>query len=118
MALNDGGVALLASALQGVTTYMQVHTAAAGTSGTDNIATPRLPIFWTSPSAGSWGLASPLRFISGPPSGVAYSVSLWDAESDGTFYGEYVLTSGDLVFNEQGEFLVTALDFNITASDA
>lgn len=117
MALNDDGLALAANALVASLAYAQLHSAAAGTSGTDNAyALERQPVTWNIPTTGDLSLASGIRFTGGTPNGTVYSVTLWDADADGTFYGEYPL-SGDLTFNGQGEFLVTAIDFTATSSD-
>lgn len=117
MPLNDDGLTLMSNCLQAGLLYAQLHSASAGVSGTGSVCSVRMPVHWETPDGGEFGLISPLRFVAGTPNGAVYSVSLWDAEVDGTFYGEFVLT-GDLTFNGEGAFQVTAIDFVGTATDA
>lgn len=117
MPINSTGLSAAAVALQ-FYGYAQLHSAAAGTTYSDNLAVPaRLPVAWTQPAAGNFGLLSALKFISGTPGGTVHSVTLWDAVSDGNCAGEFLLTGGDSAFNAEGEFQVTALDFVVTATD-
>lgn len=111
MPLNDAAFTLAANCLQTGFLYAQLHTGAAGVLGTDNVVSVRVPVFWGTIDGGDFSLLSPLRFFGGTPNGPVYSVSLWDAGTSGTFYGEYPLTDGDLTFNGEGAFQVTALDF-------
>lgn len=118
MPLNDTGMALVASLLQETLLYAQLHSASAGDGG-DNIALEgRQPVPWGTPdSGGDFGLASAITFTGGDPSSDIYSVTLWDEETDGICYGEYVL-SEDASFNADGEYHITALDFNGTVTGA
>lgn len=117
MALNPTGLEFAINSLQMGLLYAQIHSGAAG-DGTVNIAVVgRQQVYWTVPSSGTFGLASPLTFSGGPSYGAAYSVTLWDQETDGSMMGEIPLTGGDTTFNGDGVYLVTALDFTLTASD-
>jgi hypothetical protein len=110
MPLNDTGMDLLASTLQGVLVFAQLHDGPAGITNMDNIAVAgRQPAFWDVPAA-SFGLVSQLDFTGGDLNGVVYSITLWDTETDGVCYGEFPLT-GDLSFNSLGEIQITAIDF-------
>lgn len=98
--------------------FAQLHSGLAGAAGTENIAVAgRQPVAWTTPNGttGSFGLTSQIAFTAGTPSGPVYSVTLWDAETAGTFHGEYPL-AGDVTFNLSGEYQVTAIDFTGTTS--
>lgn len=118
MALNPTGLAFAITSLQTGLVYAQIHSGAAG-PGTDNIAvTGRQPVYWTVPSSGTFGLASPIKFTGGPSYGTAYSVTLWDQETEGTMMGEVIFSGGDTTFNGDGQYQVTAIDFTMTASDA
>lgn len=118
MPINSTGLSAAAIALQ-VYNYAQLHSASAGTTYSDNLAVlARVPVVWNQPAAGNFGLQSALKFVSGEPGSAAHSVTLWDAISDGTCAGEFLFTDGDSAFNAQGEFLVTAIDFTVTATDA
>lgn len=117
MALNSAGLALTATALKANLLYAQLHSGSAGSEGTSNVAIPgRLPVTWATVSPTEFALQSQLEFRGGASGDPCYSVSLWDTETDGNFYGEYLLT-GDNAFNNEGVFLVTQLDFLATSSD-
>lgn len=114
MSLNATGLELATNALQAGLLYAQLHSAAAGTEGTDNTVGGRQAIQWSAPVDGEFGLLSQILFR-GDSNAVAYSLTLWDAEEDGTLYGEFTL-AGDGVFNAQGEYAVTVLDFTLTVA--
>jgi hypothetical protein len=108
--LNETGLTLLATTLQGVLLFGQLHSAPAGVTNMDNIALPgRLPALWNTPGS-NFGLISAMNFTGGTPGASVYSVTFWDSETDGTCRGEEPLT-GDVTFNAAGEFQVTAIDF-------
>lgn len=118
MPLSSAGMVFIANALQDdALLFAQLHSGLAGVSGTDNIALAgRQPAVWATPGGtGSFGLASQISFTGGTPGTDVYSVTLWGAETAGTFYGEYALT-GDTTFNFIGEYQVTAIDFTGTTS--
>lgn len=117
MTLNAAGLALAGTALQTGLLYAQLHSAAAGGAGTSNVCSVRVLVYWGPITAGAFTTLSAIKFTGGTPYGPVYSVSLWDSQTlgAGTFYGEYPL-SGDLVFNGQGEYQVTAINFTGTAT--
>lgn len=118
MPLNNNGLVHLANALQDVFLYGQLHSGLAGVTGVDNIATAgRVAVNWDVPdSDGKFRLISEIAFTGGVPDATVYSVTMWDDETAGLFYGEFVLT-GDNAFNGAGEYEVTALDFTGTSND-
>lgn len=119
MALNSTGLQALGNLISSTISFAQLHSAGAGVDGTANICvTGRQRIAWGVVSNGSFGLLSPLRFIAGIPNGPVHSVTLWDSEFDGVFYGECPLSGGDGQANLEGEFIVTALDFLASSTDA
>lgn len=119
MPLNQNAMVVLANTLRATLLFAQLHSAAAGAVGTDNIAVAgRRPVFWGTPApSGQFGLISAIDFTAGTPLGAAYSVSLWDAETSGVYYGEFVL-GADSAFNSLGEYHVTVIDLTGTASGA
>lgn len=118
MPLNSTGLAAAAAAVQAELLYAQLHTAAAGVAYDENLSSVgRQPASWGVPVAGAFGLASQISFSGGVANEVVYSVTLWDAESDGTCLGEFVIT-GDGVFSADGSFAITAMDFTVTATDS
>lgn len=117
MPINSNGLSLAALTWQSYV-YAQLHSGSAGITNMDNLAVPgRVFITWTQPNAGSFGIQSALKFVSGTPGGAVHSITLWDAITDGNCVGEFLLTGGDSVFNGDGEFVVTAIDFTTSASD-
>ena|SRR6478609_4328289 len=118
MAWTNAAMVVAADALRGAAIGAQLHTAAAGGSGTSNVAgSSRVAVSWSAATSdGDFGLSSSLNFTGGSASGAVYSVTLWsNSSSGGTFYGEFVLT-GDATFNASGEYTVTTLNFNGSAS--
>lgn len=99
-----------ANAIRTKYVYAQLHTAAAGGSGTSNVSSAaRVPITWgAATGAGSFDISSQLNFTGGASSGPVYSVTLWNQASGGTFGGEFVL-AGDSTFNSAGQYSVTSI---------
>lgn len=118
MPINSTGLSAAAVAIQSTFVFAQLHSSAAGADFGSNIAIPaRQQVSWNAPTAGNFGMRSALRFVGGTPGGTVHSITLWDAISDGNCGGEFLLTGGDSAFNPQGEFLLTAIDFTVTATD-
>lgn len=109
--LTNAARIVAATAMRGVMLYGQLHTAAAGTFGTSNIATgPRKPITWGQViGAGDFNLAAPLNFTGGASNGPVHSITLWSAITGGTFYGELFIT-GDATFTSTGTYSITKLN--------
>jgi hypothetical protein len=115
---NNAAMTVAAAALKGVLLGAQLHSAAAGSSGTSNLCSSgRIPVTWGSTTGnGDFGLATQLDFVAGSSGGAVYSITLWgNATSGGTFYGEFV-TTGDATFNAAGEYSVTSINHDGTAS--
>lgn len=108
--LNDTAMGVAATALKAVLLYAQLHSAAAGGSGTSNAtAAARQACSWgATTGAGDFDLDAAIDFTGGAASGPVYSVTLWSASTGGTFYGEFVLT-GDGAFNTTGDYTVTQI---------
>jgi hypothetical protein len=115
---NDAAMAVAANALIGVLAYGQLHSADAGPSYTANLTSaPRQLMVWTAPGTlGSFGLAVSTVFTGGGAGNPVASLTLWNASSGGTCWGQFVFTSGDVVFNSSGTYTVTAIDLTGTAS--
>lgn len=118
MPWNNTMMVIAANAVRAAALYGQLHTAAAGSSGTSNLASSgRMAVTWASATGpGSFGLASGIAFTGGAASGPIYSITYWSASSGGTFYGEFPFTSGDLAFNASGTYTVTAEDLTGTST--
>lgn len=117
MALNNPAMVLAANALRTAMTHMQLHSADPGVAGTSNATSAaRQPITWSAASAdGDFGLSSAINFTGVAASGAATYVSLWSALTAGTWYGNFALT-GDATANSAGEYTVTSLNLNGSAS--
>lgn len=116
--LSNAAMILAANALRAGLLGAQLHSAAAGSSGTSNLcASSRKSVTWAAATAnGDFGLSTQIDFTGGAASGPVYSVTLWsNSSSGGTFYGEFVLT-GDVTFNAAGEYSVTVLNLDGSAS--
>lgn len=99
-----------ANALRTKYVYAQLHSAAAGVLGTDNLCSSGRENFtWGAATGdGDFDISAPIPFTGGASMGDVYSVTLWDAATDGTFGGEFVL-SGDTSFNNAGEYSLTSI---------
>ena len=117
MALNNTAMVVAANALRTAMTHGQLHSGAAGGSGTSNVTSAaRQAITWSAATSdGDFGLSSSLAFTGGAASGAVAEISLWSASTSGTFYGTFAL-SGDTTFNAAGEYTVTALNLNGSAT--
>lgn len=118
MALADAAMILAANGLRAGITHMQIHAGDPGAAGTANVAPgpARQPISWGAASAdGDFNLAATVAFTGGTAGAAASWISLWSALTGGTFLGRFALT-GDTTFNSNGEFSVTALPINGSAS--
>lgn len=115
--LSNAAMVLGAAAIKAAATHAQLHSAAAGGSGTSNVTSAaRQAVTWGSTTgAGDFSLASSVSFTGGAASGAVYSVTLWSASSGGTFLGEFLLT-GDTAFNGAGNYLLTALSLDGSAT--
>jgi hypothetical protein len=115
--LDNAAMVVGATALIAQFNVMKLHSAPAGSLGTSNLTTAgSQTVSWTAPTGlGNFGLASPVNFTGGAPSGSVYSFSLWS--TGGTFWGEFPMSStADPQFNGLGQYSVNAADFTGTAS--
>jgi len=115
--LSDAAMVVGANAMKAVMTYAQLHSAAAGPSGTANLcASTRRAITWSAATGnGDFGLGAQLNFTGGAASAPVFSVTIWSASTSGTLYGEFIL-SGETAFNAAGEYSVTSLNLDGSAS--
>lgn len=115
MALNNAALGAAGTTLVTDLAYGQLHSAAAGGSGTSNLcSSARQAITWTNTN-GTLTLTTSLAFTGVAANGAVYSITLWSASTAGTFYGEFVLT-GDTTANSSGQYTVTALTLTASAS--
>lgn len=111
--LTQAAMTVGANAMKAVLGYAQLHSAPAGSAGTNNVTTAaRKPITWGSTTEkGDFGLGAQVDFTGGTPDQDIYSITLWSASSGGTFYGEFI-AEVDAAFNNGGDYSLTSLDLD------
>lgn len=114
MALNNATLQALGNELATLAPYVSLHSADPGTTGTNETTAARVAAGWTVDSDGDL-TASNLAFSGGASGGTVSHVGLWSASTGGTYRGSVAL-SGDTAFNASGEYTVTSLAINGTAS--
>lgn len=114
MALNDAALVVGANAIDAAITHMQLYSAATNAAGTTNVIGSRVAVNGTVDADGdiTW---SSVAFTGLTANQAVHSVGYWSASSAGTFYGSTVL-SGDATANSAGEYTVTSVAENTTAS--
>jgi hypothetical protein len=117
MPFNNALMVLSANAQRAAMTHMQLHTGDPGAAGTANVTSAaRQAVTWSAATSdGDYGLASAVNFTGVAANGAATWVSLWSAITSGTTYGNFAL-SGDATANAAGEYTVTALNLNGSAT--
>lgn len=115
MALTDATLNLLGTSLAALCTHAALHTADPGTTGTSPSAAARQPIAFNVDADGDLTLTVTENFTGGASSGPCTHVGLWSAITSGTFRGGFALT-GDQTFNAAGEYNVTGITINLTAT--
>ncbi|MCA1984791.1 phage tail fiber protein [Nocardioides nematodiphilus] len=115
MALTDGTLNLMGTYLAGLCGYASIHTANPGTTGASESTAARKAVTFSVDADGDLTLSATVNFTGGAASGPATYVGLWSAATGGTFRGGYALT-GDQAFNAAGQYNLTSLTINGTAS--
>ena len=117
MALNNPAMVVAANALRSAITHIQTHSADPGAAGTTSPTTAaRQAVTWSAATAdGDFGLSATLNFTGIAANGGVTYVSLWSALTVGTWYGNYA-TTGDATANAAGEWSLTALNLNGSAT--
>lgn len=113
MALNDSALQVAGQALANDITHLSLHTAAPGTGGANASTAARRPVTWTVQNGDL--SASNISFSGGTSGGPVHSVGYWTAATGGTFRGSQPL-SGDTTFNAAGEYTVTSITEDASAS--
>lgn len=116
MALNNNGKHVMLDALAGVATFVSLHTADPGTTGTSE-ATGGSPAYarksctWNAAAGGNLDNSNAPVFD--VPAGTYTHFGLWSAVTAGTFYGGAALSASE-TFAAQGQY--TLLDADVTLS--
>jgi hypothetical protein len=115
MALTDGTLQALGNHLASLCPYASLHSADPGSTGTNATTAARQAVSFNVDGDGDLTLTSTVSFTGGAASGAVTHVGLWSASTGGTFRGGFAL-SGDTTFNGAGEYNLTGLTINATAS--
>ncbi len=113
MALTPTTLNELADHLASIGPTLSLHTADPGATGANESSAARQPAGWAAAVNGDI-TASDVAFTGGAASGPCTHVGVWDADGT-TFRGGYAL-AGDQAFNAAGEYTVTSLTINGSAS--
>ncbi|MEM9134286.1 MAG: hypothetical protein AAGE88_18200 [Actinomycetota bacterium] len=116
MGVSTTGLNAAADGVAGVAGFASLHSAAAGTTGANEISGggyARQPVVWDA-ATGAIASLNGTESFSGPASQAVAEVGLFDALTGGNFIGSGAIT-GDAAFNAAGQYDIT--DITITASD-
>lgn len=116
MALNNAAMVVAADALRGALGKMRLHSGDPGAAGTSNETTATAQsVSWSAATNdGDFGLSATINFTGVAANGACQYVSLWNSANT-TWYGNFQL-SGDQTANAAGEYSVTALNLNGSAT--
>ncbi len=114
MALNDAALIIGANAIKAAITHVSLHTTGVVTSSTSESTAARRPVTWATDADGDLTVSN-VAFTGGAANGPVVRVGYWSALTGGTYYGGSLL-SGDQAFNAAGEYTVTSIAENNTAS--
>lgn len=114
--INDALLNVGANAMASAAAYMSLHTATPNAAGSNESVAPRIAASWGAAATGDI-TASNRAFTGGAANGAVVAVGFWSAQASGTgtFYG-YLPLTGDANFNSAGEYTVTSVTLNGSAS--
>ena len=114
MTLSDAALVVASNAVDTAITHFALHSGARGAAGTTNAIGTRVAVNGTVDADGdiTW---TNTAFTGLPASGAVAEVSYWSASTGGTYYGGATIT-GDTTANAAGEFTLTSVTENLTAS--
>ena len=95
--------------------YIALHTADPGTTGLNPATSARVNPTWPAASGSGDSTVSNVNFTGGTASGPCTYAGLWSASTGGTFGGGFALT-GDQTFNAAGQYTITSMTVNATAT--
>ena len=116
MGFSPAAMIVGANAIRTAVVKMKLHSADPGNGGTANATTAGVQTFaWAAATSdGDFDISAPVNFSGGASNGAVTYCSVWDSAGT-TWYGNFLLT-GDATFNSAGEYVVTALPQNGSAS--
>lgn len=117
MALNTSGKNAAANGVASNVTYVSLHTADPGVSGSSEVtggspAYARLGVTWGTASSGVAAMTGTITF-NVPASTTITHVGLWNQAVGGTFYGSAQLSASE-TYGGQGTYNLTALTITVS----
>lgn len=111
--LNAAAMTAAGAGLAAAITHVAIHTAQPDASGSNLSTAAKVAVTWTNTNG---DLTSGSKaFTGGAASGPATHVGFWGGAGQNTFYGDNPLT-GDQTFNAAGEYTITQVTLDGTAS--
>lgn len=114
--LNDTLLNIGVTAMQTAAAYLSLHSATPNGSGSNETTATRVAASWGTATNGDFATLTNKAWTGGAAGGPVAAVGFWSAPTGGTFYGYQPIGSGDVTFNQAGEFSVTSLSIVGTAS--
>jgi len=118
MALSTAGRNAAAAGVSAVTTYVSLHTADPGASGTGEVtggspAYARKAITWAAASSGSVASNGTDPVFDVPASTTVTHFGFWSASTAGTYYGGGALSASE-TFGGQGTYTLDTATITVT----
>lgn len=114
MALLDTTLDIGMNAIIAASGFLSLHSANPGTTGINESTAARVAAGWATAANGDT-TATNKAFTGGAASGACTYVGFWSASTGGTFRGSQALT-GDQTFNAAGQYTVSSVALNSSAS--
>lgn len=114
MPINDALLNIGANAMGAAADFQSLHTATPNTSGSNETTAPRVASGWATAANGDIS-ATNKNFTGGAANGPVAAIGFWSESTGGTFYG-YLPLTGDTTFNSAGEYTVSTVTLNGSAS--
>ena len=95
--------------------FLALHTADPGTTGTSPATSARINPSWPSATGSGDSTVTNVAFTGGASNGACTHAGLWSLVTGGSFGGGFALT-GDQTFNSAGEYTITSMTVNATAT--
>ena len=115
MAFNDAALNTAGDALASAFPWISLHTEGTVADSTNESTAGRVAANWSSATDGGNIEATNLEFTGGTSEGPVVRVGYWSAQTDGSYGGGSTLT-GDQAFNAAGEYTVTSIAEDGSAS--
>lgn len=107
MPATDAALVTAGTALNTKHKFLQLHSGAPGSAGTNNIiGGARRPLTMTVDADGDLTMTGTITYTGLTPNGAVQYITIWDLVSSGELQGSYALV-GDNTANSAGEYMIT-----------